>query len=85
MSRRQDKNVTNFVKNVNIQEFGYYIWNPYEKCIQRSPNMPGIGSLIREIDIKIVRNLIKANKLLFSKTSSRVLGVEYCTMFHLCI
>ena len=23
-SRRQDKNVTNFVKNVNILEFGYY-------------------------------------------------------------
>ena len=53
MSRRQDKNVTNFVNNVNILEFGYYIWNPYEKCIQKSPNMPGIGSLIREIDVKI--------------------------------
>ena len=73
MSRRQDKNVTNFVKNVNILEFGYYIWNPYEKYIQKSPNMPGIGPLIREIDVKIVRNLIKANKLLLSKTSSRVL------------
>ena len=43
MSRRQDQNVTNFVKNVNILEFGYYIWNPYEKCTQKSPNMPGIG------------------------------------------
>ena len=43
MSRRQYKNVTNFVKNVNILEFDYYIWNPYEKCIQKSPNMPGIG------------------------------------------
>ena len=53
MSRRQDKNVTHFVKNVNILEFGYYIWNPYEKCIQKSPNMPGIGSLIREIDVNI--------------------------------
>jgi len=31
----------------------YYIWNPYEKCIQKSPNMPGIGSLIREIDVTI--------------------------------
>ena len=51
MSRRQDKNVTNFVKNVNILEFGYM--NPYEKCIQKSPNMPGIGSLIREIDVNI--------------------------------
>ena len=53
MSRRQDKNVTNFVKNVNILEFGYYIWNPYEKCIQISTNMPGIGSLIREIAVEI--------------------------------
>ena len=46
VSRRQDQNVKNFVKNVNILEFGYYIWNPYEKSIQKSPNMPGIGSLI---------------------------------------
>ena len=35
-------------------EFGYFIWNPYdEKCIQKSPNMPGIGSLIRKIDVNI--------------------------------
>ena len=53
VSRRQDQNVTNFAKNVNILEFGDYIWNPYEKCIQNSPNMPGIGSLIHEIDVKI--------------------------------
>ena len=53
MSRRQDKIATNFVKNVNILEFGYYIWNPYEKCIQISTNMPGIGSLIREIAVEI--------------------------------
>ena len=43
----------NFVKNVNILEFGYYIWNPYEKCIKKSPNIPDIGSLIREIDVTI--------------------------------
>ena len=53
VSRRQDQNVTNFVKNVNILESGYYIWSPYEKCIQKSPNMPGIGSLIHEIDVNI--------------------------------
>ena len=29
------------------------ICNQYEKCIQISTNMPGIGSLIREIDVKI--------------------------------
>ena len=56
MSRRQDQNVTNLVKNVNVLEFGYYIWNPYEKWIQKSPNMPGIGSLICEIDVKISEN-----------------------------
>ena len=43
VSRRQHQNVTNFVNNFNILEFGYYIWNPHEKCIQKSPNMPGIG------------------------------------------
>ena len=43
VSRRQDQNVTNLVKNVNILEFGHYIRNPYEKCIQKIPNMPGIG------------------------------------------
>ena len=53
MSRRQYQNLKKIVKNVNILEFGYYIWNPYEKCIQKSPNMPGIGSLIREIDVNI--------------------------------
>ena len=38
------------LKNVNFLEFGYYvIWDPYKK----SPNIHGIGSLIREIDLKI--------------------------------
>ena len=77
MKRRQDINVTNFVKNVNILEFGYYIWNPYEKCIQKSINMPGIGSLICEIDVKIVRNLIKSKQTFAQyKTSSRVVSVK---------
>ena len=31
-------------------EFGDYIWNPNEKCVQISTNMPGIGSVNREID-----------------------------------
>ena len=53
VSRRQDQNLTNFVQNVNILGFGYYIWNPYEKLIQKSPNMPGNGSLIRKIDVNI--------------------------------
>ena len=54
VSRRQDQNVTNLVKNVNILEFGDYIWNPYEKCIEISnKHAPGIGSLIREIAVDI--------------------------------
>ena len=44
--------------------------------------MPGIGSLIRELDVKIVRNLIKANKLLLSKTSSRVLSLNTKTIYY---
>ena len=51
--RRQVKNVTKFVKNVNIVEFHDQIWNHNEKCIQISTNMPGIGSLIREITVEI--------------------------------
>ena len=30
-------------------KFGDYIWNHHEKCIQMSPNMPGIDSIIYEI------------------------------------
>ena len=30
-------------KNVTILEFGDYIWNQHENCIQISTNMPGIG------------------------------------------
>ena len=29
-------------KNVKILEFGDYIWNHHEKCIEISTNMPGI-------------------------------------------
>ena len=66
MSRRQDQIVTNLVKNVNILESGYYISNPYEKCIQKSPNMPGIGSLIREIDVNI-SEIWETNILFFAQ------------------
>ena len=73
---REQTTTSNVTQFVNILEFGYYIWKPYEKCIQKSPNMPGIGSLIRETDVRIVRNLMKANKLLFSNTSSSILSVK---------
>ena len=51
--RRQVKNWTKFVKNVNIVELHGHIWNHHGKCIQQSTNMAVIGSLIREIDINI--------------------------------
>ena len=44
---------TNIFKNVNILEFHDHIWNHRKKCIQTSTNIPGVGSLIREIDVKI--------------------------------
>ena len=52
-SRRNVQNVRNFVKNVKIVEFHAHIWNQREKYIQQSTNMPGIGSIIREIAVKI--------------------------------
>ena len=48
-----DKNVNNKIKNYNILEFHDHIWNHHEKYIQKNANMPGIGSLIREIDVKM--------------------------------
>ena len=51
--RRQVKKVTTFVKNVEIMEFHDHIWKHHGKCNQKSSNMPGIGSLIHEIDVKI--------------------------------
>ena len=38
-------------KNVKIFEFHDYIQNHNEKCIHISTNMPGIGSLVPEIDV----------------------------------
>ena len=51
--RRQVQNLTKFVKNVEIMEFHDHIRNHDEKCIQISTNMPGIGSLFREIAVDI--------------------------------
>ena len=63
--RRQVKNVTTFVINVKIVEFHDHIWNHYEKCIQISTNMPGIGSVNCEIAVKI-SEFEKANWILLS-------------------
>ena len=51
---------------VNILEFCDYNWNPYEKCIQKSPNMPDIGLLIHEIDVNI-SEIWETNTLFFTQ------------------
>ena len=77
MSRRQLKNLTNFVKKFNILEFHYHIWNRHDKCIRKSINMLGIGSLILEINVKILDIWEQeAYKLLLRKTNARVLSVN---------
>ena len=45
--------INKIVKNVKIVESRDNIWNHHEKCIHMSTNMPGIGSLIREIAVEI--------------------------------
>ena len=42
-----------FVKIVKILEFRDDIWNHHHKYIQISTNMPGIGSLLHEIHVKL--------------------------------
>ena len=70
MSRRHTgQNVHKIFKNIKILEFGDYIWNQHEKCIQISTNMPGVGSLIREIDVKIQKFEEESKIILLSKTS----------------
>ena len=57
-------------------EFHEHIWNHHEKYIQKSTNMPGIGSLIREIDVTI-SEIEKVNILfLLSKINGCVLRVR---------
>ena len=55
--RREQTTGTKFhkiLKNVNIFEFHDHIWNHRKKCIQKSANIDGISSLIREIDVEKV-------------------------------
>ena len=58
-------------KNVNSLEFLDHIWNHHEKYIRKSTNLPGIGSITREIDN--FRYLRKQIYFLLSKTNARVL------------
>ena len=47
------KKFTKYSKNYNTLEFHDHIKNHHGKSIQISTNMPGINSLIREIDVNI--------------------------------
>ena len=71
--RRQVKNLTNLVKNGKIVEFHVHIWIHHKKCIQISTNIPGIGSVNREITVKTT--------ILLSKTNDRVRSIK---IFQLC-
>ena len=51
--RRQVNNGTNLVKDVKIVTFYDQIWNLHEKYIEISTNISGIGSLFREISVKM--------------------------------
>ena len=54
MSRRQDKNVTNIAKkNQHSGIWLLYYLESLSKMHSKESNMPGIGSLIHEIDVNI--------------------------------
>ena len=72
--RRQVKDLTNVVNFFKIVEFHDHVWNHHEKYIEISTNMPVIGSLIREINLKCE----KANAILLSKINARVVSVKHC-------
>ena len=76
--RRQIQKITNLKNNVNIVKLHEYIWNHHEKCIQKSTNMPGIGSIIREIDLE--KEFEKEKRLLLSTAYARVPSVNTHTL-----
>ena len=51
------------MKNVKILEFGDYIWDHCEKCIQISTDMPNIGLVICEIAFEAVCDVNKISKV----------------------
>ena len=46
-------------------EFGDYIWNHHEKCIQMSTNMPGFDEVFCEIGLWDLR-IMRTQKRLFT-------------------
>ena len=74
--QKTGQKITHFVKNVKIVEFHDHIWNPHEKCIQISTNMPGIGSLIRKIGLEIKAFCEGKPPFLHGDSISRVLSIK---------
>ena len=64
-----------FAKNVKLVGFWYYIWNQRENYIQMSTNMPGIGSVICEINLKI-KSILRKTKAFYCKTNSGMWSVR---------
>ena len=62
VSRRKVHNVRKYSTNVEMIELRYYIWNHRVKYMRMSTNMPGIGSVIRELTFKFVINLRKQKR-----------------------
>ena len=58
-------------------EFHEHIWNHREKYIQKSTNMPGICTLIREIDVKNQTFGKSKDRFSLSITNARVLSVNH--------
>ena len=54
-SRQPPKTAKTFIKFVKNVEFHSHIWITHENCIWMSTNMPGIGPVISEIDLKFVK------------------------------
>ena len=67
-----NQNGHKMLKNVNIIEFGDYIWNHHEKCIQISTNMPDIGLEI----CNILRILETERFWIDSETNGRVQNIN---------
>ena len=78
----QKKKTQHFLKNINISDFQSHIWNHYEKCIQKSTNMPRIGLVMYEIGFDILRNKNSFVFKLKAMHACQALMFEYKTGVH---
>ena len=57
------------------------MWNHHGKCIQISTNMPGIGSVNREIDVNISEMSESKHDFCSVKTNAAVLTVKMIALY----